>query len=305
MLDSILVTGGTGFVGSNLTLALADVGYEVDVLARSDSKDEAIPEGVDIHVGDVTELESLPSFGGYDAVVHLAGVVSVQGSVDNPVETFRTNALGTQHVLERARKDGVDRFVYLSSGAVYGTADYLPIDESHTTECLHPYASSKLAGENIAETYANAYDLSVVTLRGFTLYGPRQDTDNLVPTVIGQIESGADTISLGNLEPTRDFTYIDDLTSAILTVIDEPWNQYEVYNVGSGHETSVRDLVDEIIAQSDCDVTVKSNSDGRASAFEIERMVADVSKLRESGWKPEYDVKRGIEATLKQFEHND
>ncbi len=302
MRNSILVTGGTGFVGSNLVPALADADYEVDVLAHSVQGE--IPEDVDVHVADVTDLESLPSFGSYDTVVHLAGVVSVQGSVDNPVGTFRTNALGTQHVLEQAREDGVDRFVYLSSGAVYGTPDYLPIDESHATECLHPYASSKLAGENLAETYANSYDLSVVTLRGFTLYGPGQDTDNLVPTVIEQIEAETDTVSLGNLEPTRDFTYVEDLTSAVLTVLDKSWNQYDVFNVGSGRETSVRDFVDEIIDQSDSDITVNSDSTGRASNIEIERMVADVSKLRQFGWKPEYDFKRGIEATLERFEHN-
>lgn len=303
MPDSVLVTGATGLVGTNLVPELLDAEYEVDFLSHSDPDRDTIPKSIEVHSGDVTELESLPSFAGYDIVIHLAGSVSVQNSIDNPVGTFRTNALGTQHVLERARKDEVDEFVYLSSGAVYGNPNYLPIDESHPTECLHPYASSKLAGENVAEAYANAYDLSVVILRAFTLYGPGQATDNLAPTVIEQIMSGTDTISLGNLKPTRDFTYIDDLTSAILKVIGEPECQNNVYNVGSGRETCVRDFVDEIVAQSGCDVDIESDSGGRKSDIEIERMKADISKLQGIGWEPDYDVEQGIEVTLKQFAH--
>ena len=303
MPNSILVTGGTGFVGSNLVPVLSGAGYDVDILAHTESG-EAVPDNIEISIGDITDFQSLPSFSGYDTVIHLAGVVSVQESIADPVGTFRTNALGTQHVLERVREEEIDEFIYLSSGAVYGNPDYFPIDEAQATECLHPYASSKLAGEKVAETYANAYDLSVTTLRGFTLYGPGQDTDNLVPTVIEQIEAGADAVSLGNLEPTRDFTYIDDLTSAVLTVISESSGQYNVYNVGSGCETSVGDLVTEIVAQSDSDITVESDNVGRASNIEIERMVADISKLRELGWEPRYDIRRGIEAILNKSNHN-
>jgi len=303
MPNSILVTGGTGFVGSNLVPVLSGAGYDVDILAHTESG-EAVPDNIEISVGDITDFQSLPSFSGYDTVIHLAGVVSVQESIADPVGTFRTNALGTQHVLERVREEEIDEFIYLSSGAVYGNPDHLPIDEAQATECLHPYASSKLAGEKVAETYANAYDLSVTTLRGFTLYGPGQDTDNLIPTVIEQIEAGADTVSLGNLEPTRDFTYIDDLTSAVLTVISESSGQYNVYNAGSGCETSVGDLVTEIVAQSDSDIIVESDNVGRASDIEIERMVADISKLRELGWEPRYDIRRGIEATLNKSNRN-
>lgn len=305
MPDSVLVSGGTGFVGSNLVPALSEAGHEVAVLVHTQPNKDEIPPGVEVHIGDVTNLESLPPFAGYDVVIHLAGVVSVQGSVDDPVGTFRSNTLGAQHVFERARLDDVDEIIYLSSGAVYGNPNYLPIDESHPTECLHPYASSKLAGENVAEAYANAYDISVVTLRGFTLYGPGQDTDNLVPTVIEQIEAGSENVSLGNVEPTRDFTYIDDLTSAIVTVIQECDGQYEVYNVGSGNETTVRDLVNEIIEQIDPEVTIESEKEARASDIEIQRMVADVSKLRRLGWEPEFDIEGGIEVTVERFEMND
>jgi len=301
MPESILVTGGTGFVGSNLVPVLSDAGCQVDVLAHNDSGTNEVPASVDIQSGDVTVPESLPSFKEYDTVVHLAGIVSVQGSVEDPVETFKKNSVGTQHVIERVRQDDVGNIVYLSSGAVYGNPDYLPIDEHHPTECLHPYASSKLGGEAIVEAYANSYKLSAVTLRGFTLYGPKQDAENLVPTVIAQLAEGCDSISLGNLKPTRDFTYIDDLTSAVLTVIEEHDKSFEIYNVGSGQETSVRRIVKEIISQSGQSATIESESTGRASDIEIERMVADISKLRQLGWEPEYDIRTGIKETLEPY----
>jgi len=299
MPEHVLVTGGTGFVGLNLVPTLLENGNQVDVLSRDESKD--LPEGVSLTTGDVCDFESLPTFEPYSSVIHLAGAVSVQESVAKPADTFHTNTVGTQNVLEKSRLDNVREFIYLSSGAVYGVPDYLPIDESHPTQCLHPYASSKLAGENIAEAYFNTYDLSVITLRAFTLYGPGQQTENLVPSVISQINDDEKEISLGNIEPTRDFTYIDDLITAIQTVRSETTDSYEVYNVGSGDETAVKEIVEEIIEASGKDIDVVSQQAGRSSDIEIDRMVADVSKLEQLGWTPKYDIQSGIEKTLKQI----
>lgn len=299
MCERVCVTGGTGFVGSNLVQTLTEDGHQVDVLARGDHKD--LREEVTLTRGDVREFESLPTFEPYDLVIHLAGVVSIQQSVANPKNTFQINGLGTQNVLERAHLDDVNKFIYLSSGAVYGKPQYLPIDESHPTQCLHPYASSKLAGENVVEAYANTYDLSAITLRAFTLYGPGQQTDNLVPSVISQIYEGKSEILLGNTEPTRDFTYIDDLVTAIQTVKEESVDIYEVYNVGSGYETSVKEIVDELIEASGMNIDVDSRKSGRSSHIEIDRMVADISRLEQLGWTPNYDVKSGVKETLEQF----
>lgn len=299
MFERVLVTGGTGFVGSNVVPKLIADGSQVDILARNESSNT--PKKASLTLGDVRNLNSLPTFEPYDLVIHLAGIVSIQQSVENPTTTFQTNSLGTQNVLERARAGGVDRFIYLSSGAVYGNPDYLPIDESHPTQCLHPYASSKLAGEHVVEAYANTYDLSAITLRAFTLYGPEQQTDNLVPSVISQIMKGKTEISLGNTGPTRDFTYIEDLVAAIQTVKAEPLDAYELYNVGSGHETSVIEIVEEIIEATEKDIEITSHQSGRSSDIEINRMVADIRKLEQLGWTPNHDIESGIQKTFARF----
>lgn len=298
MAKQILVTGGAGFVGSNLVPALVDRGYEVDILSRSGTSSASVPETVSVLSGNVCQPDTLPSFEAYDSVIHLAGLVSVGQSIDNPVKTTKTNTLGTQQVLERARKDGVDNCIYLSSGAVYGNPEYLPIDESHPTECLHPYAASKLSGEHIAESYAHTYGLSIVTLRGFTLYGPRQQSDNLVPSVISKLADNPDKIVLGNLDPTRDFTYISDLVSGIICVLEKSIDTYEVFNIGSGNETTVEEMIDEIIRTTGQEVTVESEDSGRSSDIEISRMVADTTKLEQLGWTAEYDIQTGVEKTL-------
>lgn len=299
MFERVLITGGTGFVGSNLVPPLIEGEGQIDILARNESAD--IPEESSLVLGDVRDLESLPTFKPYDLVIHLAGMVSIQQAVENPTSTFQTNAMGTQNVLERSRIDGVDRLIYLSSGAVYGDPEYLPIDESHPIQPLHPYASSKLAGEHVVEAYAKTYDLSAITIRAFTLYGPGQQTDNLVPSVISQIKEGKTEILLGNTEPTRDFTYIDDLVTAIQTVMEEPHDTYGLYNVGSGYETSVEDIVNEIVEASGKDIDVKSQPTGRSSDIEINRMVADISKLEQLGWTPKHNIQSGIQKTFEQF----
>lgn len=298
MPERVLVTGGTGFVGSNLVSALVETGYEVGVLSRRAISKGTLPQGVSVLSGDVCRPETLPSFEAYDSVVHLAGIVSVGQSIDDPKTTVETNTLGTQHVFECARKDGISDCIYLSSGAVYGNPEYLPIDESHPTQCFHPYAASKLAGEHIAESYAHAYGMSVGVLRGFTLYGPGQQSDNLVPSVVSKLADGEDEIVLGNLEPTRDFTYIADLVTAIIRVLEESIDTYEVFNIGSGNETTVREMVNEIVRTSGQEVSVVSEDTGRSSDVEISRMVADTEKLEQLGWTAEYDLQTGVKETL-------
>lgn len=300
MSERVLITGGTGFIGEQLVSRLAEGSREIAVLKHTQPFSESVQTS-DVRVvkGDVTEFETLPSFEEYDTVVHLAGKISISDSVDNPSTTFKINIHGTENVLERTRLDDVNKFLYLSSASVYGNPETLPIPEEAATNPLHPYAASKLAGENMLEAYTHSYEMNSASARVFTVYGPGQKSDNLLPEVTQQLEKGTDTIELGNLKPTRDFIYIEDVAEAIVILLNNLEEGYEVYNIGSGNETSVEEIVRQVLIATGSTATIAPNT-GRKDEIEIERMVSDCTKLRNLGWEPKYDLEKGIQATVRE-----
>jgi|AntDeeMinimDraft_5_1070356.scaffolds.fasta_scaffold01902_6 nucleoside-diphosphate-sugar epimerase len=300
----ILVTGGSGFIGRNLVKTLYAENHTVSILSRNPSSFIEIPNDVACYEADITLMSSLPSFTEFDTVIHCAGQVSVSDSLSNPVDTFEVNTLGTQNILEKSRKGNVDNFVYISSAAVYGKPNLLPMKESSDTQCLHPYASSKLAGEHLVESYVYSYGLTGIVARCFTVYGPGQQSNNLVPEVIEQISSGSSELSLGNIEPTRDFVYIDDICSGVRTLLSSVSSGFSIYNIGCGVETQVRDLINMIIDEFNHDITIKETSRGRSESIEINRMVADVNKLKSLGWNPSYIPREGIRMTVAKSSNN-
>ena len=297
----ILVTGGTGFIGRNLVKTLHDGNHSVAILSRNLSSSIDIPNDVTHYAADITSRSSLPSFTEFDTVIHCAGQVSVSDSLANPVDTFEVNTFGTQNILEKSRDGEVDNFIYISSAAVYGKPNILPMKETSETQCLHPYASSKLAGEHLLHSYVNSYGITGTVARCFTAYGPGQQSNNLVPEVIEQINSGSSELTLGNLEPTRDFVHIEDICSGIKKLLGSGASDFSVYNIGSGIETSVGDIVNMIIDEFDNDITIKSTSGGRSEDIEINRMVADITKLKSLGWQPCYTPKEGISQTVTEI----
>ncbi|WP_232702142.1 NAD-dependent epimerase/dehydratase family protein [Halobacterium wangiae] len=299
MSEEVLVTGGTGFIGSHLAAELAATGRNVTVLSRDTPDRECGPDSTKKIQGDVRTLDEIPSFRRYDTVFHLAGVVSVQGSIEDPQQTFQVNTVGTQNVLERARRDNVDEVVYLSSASVYGKPEDLPISENHPIQPTHPYAATKAAGEDLVNGYAAAYDIGTKIVRAFTVYGPGQSSDNLVPMIIKQAESGG-PVELGNTDPTRDFVHVQDLVRGIETLVESDGSSDGVYNIGSGQESSVMDVVDAVLDALDKpDIDVNSDAGGRSSDVEIERMVSDNSRIEALGWSPKFDLQNGITHTIK------
>ncbi|ELZ39418.1 NAD-dependent epimerase/dehydratase family protein [Halorubrum tebenquichense] len=299
MSENVLITGGTGFIGSHLVRELNTNNRRVTVLARERDATEHFSSDVQSIFGDVTFRNTLPSFEQFDAVFHLAGVVSVSGSIRNPQQTFSVNTTGTQNVLEQCRIDDVDHFVYLSSASIYGEPDRLPISEEHPIQPTHPYAATKAAGENLVQGYGAAYGIETTIIRAFTVYGPGQTEQNLIPTVIRQAQT-KDRIQLGNMEPTRDFIHVSDLVRAVemLTTQEEP--KYEIYNVGSGQEHSVGEVVETILKELDkTELKVISEGTGRSREVEISRMVSDNSRIRDLGWSPKYDLEAGIVDTIR------
>lgn len=303
MSDAVLVTGGAGFIGRHVLRELDDAGYTASALTHTSSLPERAEDTVvETVAGDITRFDTLPTFEPYDVVVHLAGAASVGESLADPRSAYEVNTTGTVNVFERAREGDVETAVYVSSAAVYGVPEELPITESEPVDALHPYAASKLAGEHVATATANAYELDVAIARPFTTYGPGQQSDNLIPQVISRLREGADVLELGNLSPTRDFVHVHDVASAIRTIVERD-PAADVYNVGSEEETTVRSAVEHIRELMGSDAEIESG-EKRDERVEIPRMVSDCTRLRELGWRPEFDVESGLEHTIDR-EHHD
>jgi len=294
-IDSVFLTGGTGFVGTHLRKKLAERDCRVTLLVR-DPETVSTRSNESVVVGDITDPE-MPTASA-DSVVHLAADTNVPRSIEQPTSVWEANADGTQNVLEAARESGVERFCYVSTASVYGPPRFLPIDEDHPMNPAEPYGASKLAGDRLTSTYARAYDISTVIVRPFNLFGPGQPEYNVVPTIIKQaLES--DTVELGNLSPSRDFTYVEDAVEGIVRVLDSG-KDGEAYNLGRGESVSIRTLAEQIIEQADSDAAVVSTSNRqRDDDIEIPEHAADASKLRSLGWNPRYGLRDGIEETIR------
>lgn len=299
MSEDVLITGGTGFIGSHLASKLNTDNRNVTVLNRESDNKVDMFKNIQAVFGDVTSKKSLPSFKQFDAVFHLAGIVSVSGSIENPQQTFSVNTVGTQNVLEQCRTDDIDYFFYLSSASIYGEPEELPISEEYSVQPTHPYAATKAAGENLVQGYGAAYNIETTIVRAFTVYGPGQKKDNLIPAVIKQAQTN-NHIQLGNIKPTRDFVHVTDLVRAIEALMAQEKTKYDIYNVGSGQENSVRDVVKTILEElNKTDLKIISEGDGRSQDVEISRMVSDNTRIRNIGWEPEYDLRKGIANTVQ------
>jgi len=301
---SVLVTGATGFVGPYLVQALAEKNARVNILSMGmdEIPSSLCAENLDIVIGDVTKPETLDGITeGVDFVFHLAAISNVDYAVKNPVKTYDVNVRGTLNLLEEVRKNPVQKFVYISSSHVYGVPQYIPIDEKHPLAPREPYSASKAAAENIVTAYFSAYGINTAIVRPFNIYGPGQDESFLIPSIVKQA-SCSDVIKVGNLEPSRDFTYITDVVAGFLKIAESGSG---VYNIGSGIEVKVGDLVSKIVDIVNPDIEIRSVVDRqRSDRVEIPRMCADVSRLKGIGWEPKVGLDEGLKIIIKCLEKN-
>ncbi len=295
---SVLVTGATGFVGPYLVQALTEKDAHVKILSVSmdEIPSSLCAENLDIVTGDITKPETLDGINeGVDFVFHLAAISNVDYAVKNPVKTYDVNVRGTLNLLEEVRKNPVQKFVYISSSHVYGVPQYIPIDEKHPLAPREPYSASKAAAENIVTAYSSAYGVNTAIVRPFNIYGPGQHESFLIPSIIKQA-SGSDVIEVGNLEPTRDFTYITDVVAGFLKIAESGSG---VYNIGSGIEVKVGDIVRKIVDIVNPDIEIRSVVDRqRSGGVEIPRMCADVSRLKGIGWEPKVGLDEGLKTMI-------
>ena len=284
----ILVTGGAGFIGSNLIDALGKR-YEV--------KNYDL-----IHGYDVCDAEMLlKCTRGVDAIVHLAALTKVAECELKQKETLETNLLGTVNVLEAARKCDIGNVVFASSAAVYGKQKQFPIAEDACLMPLSAYALSKFTAEEIMQLYGKSFGIKAAGFRIFNAYGPGQDANSpyaaAIPIFIEKALKGQDIAIYGDGKQTRDFIYIRDIASAIEDALNKNPNQ--IVNLASGKETSILGLAETIK-----DLTnSKSKIIFRAPrAGDIGKSVADITKLKDLGSAPQYDLKRGLKRTISWFQ---
>jgi len=316
----VCVTGAEGFIGSHVVDALLGGGHQVTayVLYNSfnaagwlDRDDVASNGDVQIVPGDIRDADSVQAaVRGHDVVIHLASLVAIPYSYQAPRSYLETNAIGTLNVMEAARRAGVSRVIHTSTSEVYGSAQYVPIDEKHPLVGQSPYSASKIAADQISHSYWASFGLPVTTLRPFNAYGPRQSQRAFIPSVMVQLLHGARELSLGSLTPTRDLTFVEDTAAGFVAAAMSDKGCGEVFNMGSGFEISMADVVDRIATISGVDTRITEDSSRiRPEASEVERLWSDSSKIRETfGWEPAHGglegFGRGLEKTFEWFKQN-
>ena len=279
----IAITGCEGFVGKKLTGRVREKGHEV--------------LKIDFAYGfDVTDFESLKNIGDFDVLIHLAAKTFVPDSFRKPRTFYQTNVTGTLNVLELCRRYNA-RIIYTST-YVYGIPKYLPIDEKHPLEALNPYTQSKIMGEELCRAYHRDFGLNVVILRPFNIYGPGQNESFLIPTILRQAKSGK--IILKDPRPRRDLVYIDDNIDAYIKMIEYNDKGFDIFNVGSGKNYSVQEIVDMLISLFPNKIHVEYR--GATRKAEIPETLADINKITLGlGWTPRTGLKEGLKAILEKF----
>ncbi len=306
----VLVTGGEGFIGSHLVDRLVAEGADVTALVYYNSfgrwgwLDSASPEvrdAVRIIPGDVRDARRVDeAVRGTEVVFHLAALIGIPYSYHAAESYVQTNVTGTFHVAESCRAHGA-RMVHTSTSEVYGTAITAPIDEQHPLQPQSPYSASKIGADMMALSYWHAHEVPVTVVRPFNTYGPRQSTRAVIPTILTQLLSGAETLHLGAVSPTRDFNYVTDTVAGFLALADCDEAVGRATNVGSGREVSIGDLVGIL-----CDITGRSieivtDEDRlRPAGSEVERLLCDHSvATRLSGWTPQVSLEEGLTRTAE------
>lgn len=305
----VLVTGGTGFIGSTLVEFLVEKGLEVIAFDRYNSNNDwgwlensKYKNDFEVILGDIRDYDSVSkSMKGCDAVFHLAALIGIPYSYISPLAYIRTNIEGAYNVLESSKNHEIEHILITSTSETYGTAQTVPINELHPLVGQSPYSASKIAADQLAISYNKSFDMPIKIVRPFNTYGPRQSARAIIPTVISQILKGHKTLKLGSLTPTRDLTYVDDTCNGFYQIYKNKSLIGQVTNIGMNSEISIGKLVDLISEIMNTEIQIETVNDRiRPKNSEVERLVCDNEKLlNNTDWKPENTLKEGLEKVVK------
>lgn len=310
-MKKILVTGADGFIGSHLTEILASQGHKVKALSMYNSfnywgwlENIELTENIEVVSGDIRDLHFCREITkGVDLIYHLAALIGIPYSYQAPESYVDTNIKGTVNICQAANDNKISRIIHTSTSEVYGTAQYVPIDEKHPLQAQSPYSASKIAADAMAMSYFNAFGLPVTIARPFNTYGPRQSARAIIPTIISQLSSGNEEVQLGDLTPTRDFTYVEDTCRGFLALTDSDETVGETINIGSNSEISIGELFILIKKLMGKDVEVHSDKKRiRPKKSEVFRLLCDNKKILSlADFSPKISLEEGLKRTIDWF----
>ena len=310
-MKKILVTGADGFIGSHLTESLLEKGYEVKAFTMYNSFNtwgwlDTLPKEklnqIEIFSGDVRDPNGVKeALKGMDGVFHLAALIAIPFSYHSPDSYVDTNIKGTLNVLQAARALETERVLITSTSEVYGTAQYVPIDEKHPFQGQSPYSATKIGADRLAESFYRSFNLPVSIVRPFNTYGPRQSARAVIPTIISQLLSGEEEIKLGSLTPTRDFNYVKDTVAGFIAIAESDKTIGEEINIATQQEISIGELADEIIRQINPKARIICDEQRlRPEKSEVNRLLVANEKIKRlTDWKMQYTFKQGIRETIE------
>ena len=307
--QTVLVTGAGGFIGSQLVESLLTEGARVRAFVRYNSRGDPgllrllppeLAGRLEVISGDLRDQRAI-----YEAardcglVFHLGALISIPYSYRHPYEVAEVNFMGTLNVLMACRDLGIPRLIHTSTSEVYGTARRAPIDEEHPLQGQSPYSASKIGADKMAESFYCAYNLPVVTVRPFNTFGPRQSARAVIPTIITQALAH-NTIHLGNLDTTRDFTFVSDTVAGFMAAAATLGAEGGVFNLGTGQEIRIGDVAERIARKVGKSVQIEVDAHRlRPEKSEVLRLISDNRLAREKlGWSPQVSLDEGLERTI-------
>lgn len=315
-MKKVLVTGADGFIGSHLTELLLEKGYQtkafvyynsfntwgwLDTLSQDKMKE------IEVFSGDIRDPNGVrEAMKGVDMVFHLAALIAIPFSYHSPDSYVDTNIKGTLNVLQAARDLETERIMITSTSEVYGTAQYVPIDEKHPYQGQSPYSATKIGADRLAESFYRSFNLPVSIVRPFNTYGPRQSARAVIPTIISQLLTGKEEIKLGSLTPTRDFNYVKDTAAGFAAIAESDQTIGEEINIATQKEISIGDLAHEIIRQINPNARIVCDEQRlRPEKSEVNRLLGANEKIKRlTSWQPRYTFEQGIGETIDWIRDN-
>ena len=315
-MKKVLVTGADGFIGSHLTEHLMEKGYEVKAFTYYNSFNnwgwldtfpkEKLKE-LEIFQGDVRDPNGVrEAMKGVDGVFHLAALIAIPFSYHSPDSYVDTNIKGTLNVLQAARDLDMERVLITSTSEVYGTAQYVPIDEKHPYQGQSPYSATKIGADRLAESFYRSFNLPVTIVRPFNTYGPRQSARAVIPTIISQLLAGKEEIKLGSLTPTRDFNYVKDTANGFYEIAKSDKTIGQEINIATQQEISIGELANELIRQINPNAKIVCEEQRtRPEKSEVNRLLGCNEKIKRlTDWKPQYTFEQGLAETVAWIKDN-
>lgn len=315
-MKNVIVTGADGFIGSHLTEALLEAGYNVKAFVYYNSFNnwgwlDTLPKEklsqIEIFTGDIRDPNGVrTAMKGVDMVFHLAALIAIPFSYHSPDSYVDTNIKGTLNVLQAARDLETSRVLVTSTSEVYGTAQYVPIDEKHPFQGQSPYSATKIGADRLAESFYRSFDMPISIVRPFNTYGPRQSARAVIPTIISQLLAGKEEIKLGSLTPTRDFNFVKDTANGFIEIAKSDKTIGEEINIATQQEISIGELAQEIIDQINPKAKIICEEQRlRPEKSEVNRLLGSNEKIKRlTNWRPQYTFEQGIQETIEWMKQN-